>query len=318
MADCEGNLQQPSLYHYSLSCFMELLSSPSSPDLPVRAVIIDDSQRIRELVRIHVERYFAGRIVVIGEAADVDDSVALIRRKKPQLVLLDIELITGTGFDVLDILHEERATFTVSLITTFEKYVRRALEYGVVSFIDKPILVEEFKRGIELAIKRVREKAAEHERLSREIEGRVESVYKAALASGTLTLRMPETNEATLVIRTRGKGFTQMNHTILIRDIVYCLASGSYTTIFRMNAAELTASKAIGQFEEQLKEHGFLRITRSLLVNPRYCKIRRIGNNEALCIMPNGSEQLVEKQYQADVLSWMRPPERASERSPKQ
>ena len=52
-----------------------------------------------------------------------------------------------------------------------------------------------------------------------------------------------------------------------IADIIYCEATGSYTNFYMQDGKKMVASKLLGEFESQLKEHKFYRIHHSFLIN---------------------------------------------------
>jgi two-component system LytT family response regulator len=276
-------------------------SSSARPHAPVRTVIIEDSENIRELVARRLHRHFAGRINVVGEGFDVDDSVALIRQLKPQLVLLDIELMTGTGFDVLDILGEERKTFAVVFITNFDKYLRETIDYGAVGFIDKPILTDNFKKGIEQGIRSILDREEAEQRLTEQIQARLEEQFK----NGILPVQHTEEAPASITIRfADGKG--QATQTVLIREITHCVALDGYTVIHRKNQSSLTDAKPLKQYHQKLAAHGFMRISRSLVIHPAHCRLEQWGAQDATVRLPDGTEHEAEGIYKKNVLLYLR------------
>ena len=277
-----------------------MLSSSARPHAPVRTVIIEDSENIRELVSIHIHRHFAGRISIVGEGFDVDDSVALIQQLKPQLVLLDIELMTGTGFDVLDRLADERKTFTVVFITNFDKYLRQTIDYGAVGFIDKPILADNFKKGIERGIRNILDREEMEQRLTEQIQARLEEQFK----NGTLPVQHTEEAPASITIRfADGKG--QSLQTVLIREITHCVALDGYTVIHRKNQSPLTDAKTLKQYHLKLAAHGFMRISRSLVIHPAHCRLEQWGKRDATVRLPDGTEHEAEGIYKKNVLLYL-------------
>ncbi|WP_281268401.1 response regulator [Xylanimonas oleitrophica] len=67
----------------------------NAPDvaLPVPVVLVDDHHMFRTGVRASLDE----RVTVVGEAADVDQAIAVVREKRPPVVLLDVHLPGGTG-----------------------------------------------------------------------------------------------------------------------------------------------------------------------------------------------------------------------------
>jgi two-component system LytT family response regulator len=75
---------------------------------------------------------------LIGSAGDCSEAVALIAERRPDVVLLDIRLRDGTGFDILDRLpHDVRPA--VIFTTAFDHFAIRAFEVTAVDYVLKPI-----------------------------------------------------------------------------------------------------------------------------------------------------------------------------------
>lgn len=110
----------------------------------IRALIVDDERLAREKVRRLCEA--RGDIAVIGEAANVLDAKLAIERDKPDLVLLDIQMPGGTGFDVLD-----AKPPAVIFITAYDDYAVRAFDVAAVDYLLKPFDAERFNQAIERA-----------------------------------------------------------------------------------------------------------------------------------------------------------------------
>lgn len=70
--------------------------STSRPS-PVSVVIVDDSELVRTGLRTLLGD--SGAVRIVAEAADVAGGVAAARQHRPQVVLLDIRLPDGTGFN---------------------------------------------------------------------------------------------------------------------------------------------------------------------------------------------------------------------------
>ena len=89
----------------------------------LNVVIVEDEIHSQETLRnLLIE--FCQPVNVVGVGANVDEAVDVIRLKKPDLIFLDVELQTGTGFDVLNRL--KNMTFTVIFTTAFEHYALKA------------------------------------------------------------------------------------------------------------------------------------------------------------------------------------------------
>ena len=68
---------------------------------PVRVVLVDDHAMFRAGVRAELASTGAGMVEVVGEAADADAAIAVVRDLQPQVVLLDVHLPGGGGVEVM-------------------------------------------------------------------------------------------------------------------------------------------------------------------------------------------------------------------------
>lgn len=67
--------------------------------MPIRVVIVDDTDSLRELMRTHIEQ--AGGMEVVGEAVDGLHAVAVVRQTQPDAVILDVEMPVMDGLQAL-------------------------------------------------------------------------------------------------------------------------------------------------------------------------------------------------------------------------
>jgi len=107
------------------------------------------------LVREHLTALIQSEpdLAVCGEAADAPAALALIRRQKPDLVILDVSLKHSNGLDLLKDLRELRPKLAVLVLSMHDEalYAERALLAGALGYITK----EEATVNILLAIRRV-------------------------------------------------------------------------------------------------------------------------------------------------------------------
>ncbi|MEV4629368.1 response regulator transcription factor [Micromonospora sp. NPDC049523] len=87
---------------------------------------------------------------VVATVARGDEVVAAVRRERPDVVLLDIELPGRSGLDVIGEVIDALPGSVVIVVTTFGRpgYLRRALESGAKGFLVKDDPVEELASAI--------------------------------------------------------------------------------------------------------------------------------------------------------------------------
>lgn len=100
----------------------------------LRVLIIDDEAPARRYLRRLLEA--APDVIVAGEASSVEQARDLIREHDPDALFLDIELTSGTGFDLLGSLALAPA---VVFVTAHNDYAARAFDVEAVDYLLKPV-----------------------------------------------------------------------------------------------------------------------------------------------------------------------------------
>jgi two-component system, LytTR family, response regulator len=207
----------------------------------IRTVIIDDEVNIRTLVREILQNQCPD-VEVVAEAGSISASLEAIRKYNPGLVLLDIRLEDGTGFDLLEKISSP--TFCIIFITAFEEYALKALRLSAVDYILKPVIPEELVSAIEKARRLIKPDPDER--------------FKVLVDN----VRGGASHERKIVLRTSDKF-----HFVNVGDIIRCESDSSYTTFFFLNREPVIVSKTLKDFEEMLCEFGFYRPHKSYLLN---------------------------------------------------
>jgi DNA-binding NarL/FixJ family response regulator len=106
-------------------------------DSPVRVVLADDGPLLRAGLRVVLEA--EGTVEVVAEAADGADLLDAVRRHRPQVVLVDVQMPGVDGFAALRALAREPDPPPAAVLTTFDLdgYISEALRIGVQGFLLK-------------------------------------------------------------------------------------------------------------------------------------------------------------------------------------
>ena len=80
------------------------MKTAPAPTTPVRVVLVDDHKMFRTGVRAELTEVAPGLLDIVGEAADVDTAIKVIRAELPDVVLLDVHLPGGNGRGGVDVL----------------------------------------------------------------------------------------------------------------------------------------------------------------------------------------------------------------------
>jgi DNA-binding NarL/FixJ family response regulator len=103
----------------------------------LRVFLVEDSAMVRERLERMLSVVPGARTV--GHASGANDAVQEILAAKPDVVVLDLKLAQGSGFDVLRALRERAPEIEVVMLSNFatEPYRRLAAELGARQFFDK-------------------------------------------------------------------------------------------------------------------------------------------------------------------------------------
>jgi DNA-binding NarL/FixJ family response regulator len=101
----------------------------------MRVFLVDDSLLIRQrLARMLLS---VKGVQVVGEALQAREATSSILQIKPDLVVLDVQLLSGTGMEVLQSIKKVQPAPIVIIVTNFPEYRKKYLEAGADFFFDK-------------------------------------------------------------------------------------------------------------------------------------------------------------------------------------
>ena len=116
----------------------------------LRTIIIDDEAHIRDTLTRMLES-FCPQVSVAGEASGVADGISAIKELHPDLILLDINMKDGTGFDLLNAF--SAIDFKVIFISAFDKNTIQAFKLSGLEYLMKPVNPEEITAAINRVMK---------------------------------------------------------------------------------------------------------------------------------------------------------------------
>jgi two-component system LytT family response regulator len=116
-----------------------------NPPAPFRVIIVEDLPGIRQDVEKFIQQQ--PEFTLIGACGTVYEALIMIRTSKPDLLLLDIRLPDGTGFDILEKMGPVRPK--VIFLTAHQEYAIRAIRCGTMDYLLKPFNSDELRDALQ-------------------------------------------------------------------------------------------------------------------------------------------------------------------------
>jgi two-component system LytT family response regulator len=243
------------------------------------ALIVEDELHSREFLKTLVTTYCDG-VRVVGAAEIVPEAIRLIDDLHPDLVFLDIEMQSGTGFDVLQ--GVKRRDFDVVFTTAYDHYALQAIKFSAVDYLLKPIDIDELRGAVE----KVRQRRSQPQ-------------PNAALERLLENLANPDPDRQTITLATLdGLEFVPLAHIIRLE------AAGAYTTFFLKDGRKIMVSKNLKEYENLLPPRQFFRIHNSHLINLAEVK-RMIKTDGGYAVMKDDSVVMISPKKRDEFLQLM-------------
>jgi two-component system LytT family response regulator len=237
----------------------------------VRALIVDDEPLARRRLRAFLRP--EGEVEIAAECGNGADAVEAIRRLKPHLVFLDVQMPGMDGFEVLRALEPSERPIVV-FVTAHDQYAVQAFEERALDYLLKPFS----KRRFEDTMARVRDRIERPE--SDDTRERVTSLLHAI---------GPRTH---LVVKTG-------THSVLLQiaRIERLEAEGDYVRIHAGRETYLTR-QTMNRIEAQLAAARFVRVHRSTIVNVEYIReIHSLPGGDHAIALRDGTQVTLSRGY---------------------
>lgn len=229
----------------------------------MKILLIDNEKEVRVILKDMVAAWSKGEHI-IEEANGVVTGIEKINSFVPDIVLLDVEMNDGTGFDLLKQLINP--SFQLIFTTAHNQYAIQAIKFSAIDYLLKPIDPVELNNSLQKAKENISNKSLQNQ--------------LAVLMQQFST--KPETDRQ-LVLKDIDKTyFIKMN------DILYCEAEGSYTKFYLSDSEPIFVSRNLRYYEDLLSPAGFFRTHHSCLVNPAKIKVYDRKTDSGTLILEGG------------------------------
>jgi two-component system LytT family response regulator len=251
----------------------------------VRVLLVDDEPLARERMRTALARIPG--IEVAGESADGLEAVAAILERRPDLVLLDIQMPGLDGFGVVERVGAERMPAVV-FVTAFDRYAVQAFEVHALDYVMKPFDPTRFDAAVRRGMEQVRLRRM----------GQASRQLTSLMRELPPGLEPPASRYATRILVREGEGFGFVE----TGRLDWLEAAGNYV---RLHAAERSwlIRATLAAVQESLDPARFVRIHRSTIVNvERIREIQPWVGGDYVAILKDGRKLRVSRTHREDLL----------------
>jgi len=243
----------------------------------LRSIIIDDEPQNASLLKNDLDAHCPS-VQIVSICHSAKEGIMAIKKEKPDLVFLDIEMPWMNGFEMLEML--EDISFSVIFTTAHDQFAAKAFRISAVDYLLKPIDANDLKE----AVKKAQEKIEQQQG-----HANIENLLR--------NIKQPSSQQKLALPYRDGYEFVEVTH------IIYCQAEGAYTKVFLDNKKYIVVSKTLGDIEELLPTEIFQRIHHSTVVNLDYVThfVRSDGGyvklqtGESLIVSKSRKESVMER-----------------------
>lgn len=245
----------------------------------MKAIIVDDElTHHRTLKSLLTQQH--PEVDILASAQSVQEGCQLIQQHPPDVVFLDVEMPDGTGFDLLK--KAGPYHFQVIFMTGHNKHAIRAIKFGALDYLLKPVSAVELAASIGRARQKLEEEVPQ-----RQLQILLETLDRFDIQ------KLP-----TQIAISTSKGIYFKK----VKDIVRLKADKGYTKFFIAERDKpVIAAVNIGEYEEQFEPYAsFMKVHRSHLVNLQF--VGRFVKKEGCLYMKDNSKVSVSKSYREELL----------------
>ena len=205
------------------------MASVEKQAAPIRALVVDDEPLARSNLTVLLRA--DPDIASIAECGSGLEAMEEIRRSKPDVLFLDVQMPECGGFDVLELLGNDLPP-TIIFVTAYDEYALRAFEAGALDYLLKPFDNARFVRALNRAKDRLARRAPSQPRPAER-----------------------------LVVKGRGQVLF-----LNVADIDWIEAAGYYACVHAGSDTHIIR-RTLSELERDLGDERFVRIHRSTIVN---------------------------------------------------
>jgi len=222
------------------------------------ALVIDDEPHCRNVIVQILKKYYPEVSLAI-ECKDGLEGLNCIRRRKPDIVFLDVEIPHLNGFQMLENLASDELTFALIFTTVYDQFAIKAIKFSAFDYLLKPIDEMELAS----AVKKIKNEPSQKEQIQFLKSNYWQTNFNKVTVASLKDIRFLDFD-----------------------DIVAIEADGNYSRFHLTNQETVLASKTLGYYEDILNEKGFFRTHKQFIINAKHIR-EYVGGDYSFILMTN-------------------------------
>jgi len=207
----------------------------------LKAIITDDEQSAQEVLETLLLKY-CPNIEVVAICNNLTETVDAIRKNKPDVVFLDIEMPEYAGYEIVNFF--DKIDFHIVFVTAYHQYAVKAFEISALDYLLKPIEIDRLKKTVERLTEMSRHK----------LSGQKYNMYKESL---------DVKQSQKVIVKIKGD-----QHVVETSSIIAIEAQEAYSCIYTIEGGRYLVSKNLKYFQTLLVDNSdFFRTHKSWIIN---------------------------------------------------
>lgn len=242
--------------------------------MSIKAVIIDDEELSIDVLQWELQG-LNEPVEIVGTASDPILGIEVIKKTRPDLVFLDIEMPKMNGIELIGSF--DQVDFNVIFTTAYDHYALDAIKKEALDYLLKPVQKEELEKAIQKHLSKSNDQIGE----------KIQSIFQNVIRN--------EQHQKIIIPTAEGLEFVK------IAEILRCESSSNYTYIFLRNGTKLLVSKTLKDVEQMIGSDEFRRVHKSHLINFNFVS-RYLKSEGGKIVMEDGAEVPISRNKKGEFL----------------
>ncbi|MBL7778644.1 MAG: response regulator [Chitinophagales bacterium] len=239
----------------------------------LRAIIVDDEPLARENLRLLLESY-CPQVHILAACKNATEALTEINAHHPDVIFLDIQMPGKSGIELAEEIQHQKSS--IVFVTAHDEYAIRAFRLSAIDYLLKPVDPKQLIQAVhkcqnELQIKISKEQL---------------KLYLSNYAQTDEQIALP-TMSGLDICR--------------LADVVCFAADESYCEVWMADKSKKVISRKLGELEEILPTHNFVRLHKSYIVNIKHIT-KYIKGEGGQVVLSNGETVDVSRRKKEELL----------------